>query len=138
MDARRRALSTARGGVSLTEGPYEVLGALYVTEDSRAGSPILVERLASALRLPVIPGFGLDYHLQDLASAQRRWREFRSKIDETIVTEAARTSLLAGARATIVGLFGIYEEVHSMHVKSGIAVSGAPARPTGTARDAPI
>ena len=41
----------------------ELLGAAFIVEGSRAGSRILVPRLAAALGVPVGPGVGIDLHL---------------------------------------------------------------------------
>jgi heme oxygenase len=83
-------------------------GVGYVLEGARMGSRVLVGPVARALRVPVAPGVGVDYHLDGLSDPGGRWKRVRDAIAAADRTPADRAAILRGA----VDTFAVMAAVH--------------------------
>lgn len=93
---------------SVREHPLRLAGVSYVMEGARMGSMILLERLSRALRVPVAPRHGLDYHLIGLGDVPRRWREFKTSLDASVTDREAVDEVVDSARAAMVAMGEIH------------------------------
>ena len=103
-----------------TTRPAALVGALYVLEGSRMGSMVLARSLPRALGVPSLPGGGLDYHLDELASRPTDWRQFRATVAGLALCDADQDAAVAAATATMDALVEVYAAV-----PAGVALASA-------------
>ncbi len=84
--------------------PHALAGALYVTEGARAGSATVARSLTRALAVPPLPGHGLDYHLDGVATRTADWRAFTARLAALPLTDAEQADVLDAATATTAAL----------------------------------
>jgi hypothetical protein len=88
--------------------PAALVGALYVLEGSRMGSMMIGRQLAKAWQIPPVPGQGLDYHLDGIATRGAEWKAFRAAVDTHPAVQAVAEAVLQLATATMDGLLVLY------------------------------
>mgnify|MGYP005846724215 CR=1 FL=1 len=88
--------------------PWALLGALYVMEGSRMGSMMLARSLAKAFSRPAESGFGLDYHVQDMAGRPAAWKQFRKTLADLPFTLEQQGDIIQAAIATMNALVDLY------------------------------
>jgi heme oxygenase len=94
---------------SAAESGWTLLGGVYVLEGSRMGGMVLVKPLSAALRIPLRPGQGLDYHLEGIESRPRDWASFKGRLAALELTPEQTQATIHGAQLMMQGLYGIYE-----------------------------
>ncbi len=87
----------------------ELAGALYVFEDFRMRSFVLVRSVAAALGVPSRPGRGLDYHNDGLRFVLPRLRAFRQELDKRY--DDGSDGVMRGVRRSMSLLRSIFEQV---------------------------
>jgi heme oxygenase len=89
--------------------PHKLLGAVYVLEGSRMGSMVLARTLPKGLRVPPLPGHGLDYHLDGMATRPADWQRFRGTLAGLPLTPAEQDEVTAAAVETMDALVELYD-----------------------------
>ncbi|MFN4258792.1 MAG: biliverdin-producing heme oxygenase [Gemmataceae bacterium] len=89
--------------------PWMLTGCLYVLEGSRMGSMMLVKPLAQALRVPLAPHCGLDYHLEDMRDGPHHWRQFKGRLDALSLPPVQSEELIQAAVRMFEVLIELYE-----------------------------
>jgi heme oxygenase len=84
--------------------PHALAGALYVLEGSRAGSAAVARVLTRSLGVPPLPGHGLDYHLEGVATRAADWRAFKARLAALPLSDAEQADVLDAATATTAAL----------------------------------
>lgn len=90
------------------QSPPSLLGALYILEGSRMGSLVVVKPLAAGLRVPLAPGHGLDYHLQDLADRPRAWQQFKAALETLPLSAEEQAGIVQAGVITMQRLHDMY------------------------------
>ena len=90
------------------EYPETWLGVIYLFEGSRMGSMALLRPLAKALRVPPIPGHGLDYHADGIADRVPRWQRMKRTLDALPLSAEQRHAAVRGAVASFEMLRELY------------------------------
>ncbi|MBX7103185.1 MAG: biliverdin-producing heme oxygenase [Gemmataceae bacterium] len=88
--------------------PWKLIGALYIFEGSRMGSMFLVKPVARALGVPVQPGYGVDYHLDGLATRPQTWARFKVGLAQLPFTAEQWDEVVSAAEETMNALFDLY------------------------------
>ena len=93
------------------EQAVSLLGYLYVLEGSTRGAPVL--RLYIEQSLGLRAETACSYFTTEGAQWDRRWLDFKQRLDNTVQAQDARESVVAGAIAAFVGFEDLFTACHT-------------------------
>jgi heme oxygenase len=101
--------------------PWRIIGYLYVLEGSTNGASLIYPRVQHALNLDDQTGTN---YLRNYQEAQNQvWREFKNRIDQTVLSTTAVDAAVAGAREIFTVLCGIMQSFDEVSVTCKIHVT---------------
>lgn len=72
------------------------------------GSMMIARSLAKAFHRPMMPGVGLDYHMDGMETRPQVWKQFRQSLAELPLSASEQSDVLAAAVETMAGLVSLY------------------------------